>query len=342
MKKILILQNEIMAYRKPVYNSLTKHFDVVVLHSGPPSVTEKDRYREIITPQRRFGPFHIQPHARVRDCLKQYDVIVAMFDLGWPAYLLPLLSRRRPKYILWGHRYSANLIANAVRDWLMKKADRLLMYGDEEVKRMIERGIDPRKIVLAPNTMNVPNHKDHSSEFKNSLLFAGRLQQRKRIDIIIESFARLQGKIRDDIVLDIIGSGEIEPALRKLAADRCVLHKVIFHGRVEDPDTLSRLFSRAYAYVSPSPVGLGVLHSFAYGVPVLTIRGVRHGPEFHNLRHNHNAIICKDLSEIYQAIEKVCVDSCFAANLGRNAYYHYVTERPLVKMLAGLQKAIEA
>jgi glycosyltransferase involved in cell wall biosynthesis len=341
MKSILILQNEIMEYRRPVYNGLTAFYDLTVLHSGRASVKEADRYREIITPQKLVGPFHLQPGSPLGRMINEFDAVVAMFDLRWPTYLLPLFWLKRPKYILWGHRYSQNRLACALRDRLMKRADRLLMYGDKEVERMVARGADPSKIVIAWNTSHVPNHRDTSGEPKNSLLFVGRLQPRKRLGLLIEAFARLQGRIGDAITLDIVGSGEIEDELRQAAAGGGVSHKVVFHGRIDDPERLAELFSHAYVYVSPGPVGLGVLHSLAYGVPVITLREGRHGPEFYNLAHAQNALICAGDSEIEEAMRRLCTDGELAAQLGHSAYQHYVNERPLSRMLEGFRKAIE-
>ena len=217
MKSVLILQNEIMEYRKPVYNGLAKDYEVVVLHSGRPSVKESDRYREVITQRKQVWRFYLQPNSPLGKMIGNFDAVIAMFDLAWPAYLAPLFWRKRSKYILWGHRYSSNRIACTVRDQLMKRADRLLVYGDEEVERMIARGVDPTKIAIAWNTIQVLNHRDYSDADKTSLLFVGRLQERKRIDLFIETFAKLQGRIDDEVTLDIVGGGEIENELRQIA-----------------------------------------------------------------------------------------------------------------------------
>ncbi len=341
MTSVLILQNEIMEYRKPVYNGLAERYKVVLLHSGRPSVTDRDHYREIMTPQRQVWRFHLQPRSPLGDLIHRFDAVIAMFDIAWPGYLAPLFWRKRPKFILWGHRYSQNGIACAIRDRLMRKADRLLMYGDEEVQRMVARGADPAKVVIAWNTIHVPNHRDLSGASKFSLLFVGRLQERKRVDLLIAAFARLQGRIRDEVTLDIVGSGARESDLKRTAANLGLSHRIKFHGRIDDPDLLAGLFSRAHAYVSPGPVGLGVLHSLAYGVPVITLRDVRHGPEFHNLDHGKNAMICDDLFEIERAMEKVCTDTAFSAKLGQNAYRHYAQERTLSRMLEGFYKVID-
>lgn len=341
MKSVLILQNEIMEYRKPVYNGLAKDYEVVVLHSGRPSAKAGDRYREFVTPQVPLWRFHLQPSSPLGNMIGNFDAVIAMFDIAWPAYLAPLFWRKRPKYILWGHRYSSNRIACTVRDQLMKRADRLLMYGDEEVERMIARGVDPKKIAVAWNTIQVPNHRDYSDADKSSLLFVGRLQERKRVDLIIETFARLQGRINSEVTIDIVGDGEMENDLRRIAENLRIPHKVNFHGRVDEPDVLVNLFSRAYAYVSPGPVGLGVLHSLAYGVPVITLRDARHGPEFLNLVHEHNALICEDEADIKEAMLRICTGAALAKRLGNNAYQHYVRERSLSHMLDGFRKVIE-
>lgn len=346
MKSILILQNEIMEYRKPVYNGLAEYYKIAVLHSGNPSLKSGDKYNEIITPAINIGRLYLQPHLSLRRIVRGFDVVISMFDLGWPGYLAPLYLKRRPKTILWGHRYNSNRLACAIRDFLMARADRLLMYGDEEVGRMIERGVDPAKICVAWNTLHVPNHKDYSAAPKSSLLFVGRLQPSKRVDIIIEEFARIHGDLPEGTTLDIVGSPAssspaIDSQLKRLAIALNIRSKVTFHGRVDDPYQLAKIFARAHAYVSPSPVGLGVLHSFAYGVPVITLRNERHGPEFHNLIHNVNAMICDDLHEFSAAMNRVCTDTAHSSRLGQCAHQHYSTNRLLSSMLAGFRKAID-
>lgn len=340
-KSVLILQGEVVAYRQPLFNALAARYDVAVLHSGNPSVGPGDRYSEKIIPVRRCGPFYLQDIRAVRDFAAGFDAVVSMFDLRWPAFILPVLWRLPGRVILHGHRYSGRPLADRVRDMLMRRADVLLMYGDEEVGTMVRRGIDPAKIVIAPNTLEVANHADFSHEEKTGLLFVGRLQERKRLDFALEVFARLQGSIDPRIVFEIVGSGEPEAALRDLAARLGIEDKVRFHGRIVDNEVLAGLFKRALAYVSPGPVGLGVLHSFAFGVPVITLREGRHGPEFLNLIDGKNSMIATDEAAFEHALRRICNDRAFAQGLGRNAYHRYATERTMERMIDGFRVAIE-
>ena len=350
MKKLLILQGKLPPYRKPVYNGLARDYQVTVLHSGKPTVEPEDTYREILVPCRKLWLFMIQNNVFGEISSGKYDAIIAMFDLHWPAYILPVFKQRKGKYIFWGHRYSVKQVVNDIRDWLMKKADAVLLYGPEEADKMIQRGVPIEKIFVAQNTIHVPNHRDYSSHSKNSLLFVGRLQKRKKIDLLIEAFARIHEKIPMNIQLEIVGDGEEREVLEKRVKELELVERVKFHGRLYQHDLLETIFSRAYAYLSPGHVGLGVLHSFAYGVPVITRKPgfpcknskEQHAPEFLNLINGINSIIFTDEGELEKAMRKICNYRQFAAHLGHNAYKLYSKERTLDTMLNGFKKAIES
>lgn len=343
MKKLLVLQNLIPPYRKPVYNGLARDYDVTVLHSGTPTVEPDDAYKEILVSVRRLGPFFIQNGVFRELSSGKYDAVIAMFDLRWPSYILPVLKSRRRygKWIFWGHRYSRRRAGNYIRDWLMKKADAILPYGREEIGEMIRRGVQADKIFVADNTIHVPNHRDCSGHTKSNLLFVGRLQKRKKIDLLIEAFARIREKIPENVHLEIVGDGEIRNFLHEKVRELSLKEKIVFHSREDQHDLLMEFFSRAYAYVSPGACGLGILHSFAYGVPVITHQNERHGPEFHNVKNGVNAIVYTDESDLGGALIEICNSPRLTATLGENAYNHYSKEKTLEIMLNGFKKAIE-
>ena len=142
------------------------------------------------------------------------------------------------------------------------------------------------------------------------------------------------------ITLDIVGDGVERASLERRVQRRGLSDAVTFHGEVQDDEILAELFSRAFACAVPGYVGLVVLHSFAYGVPVITPRGEPHAPEFHNLAHGRNALI-SDRRDFADALVEVCTHPERAAMLGRNAYAFYANKRTLDMMLYGFRKAIE-
>lgn len=300
-----------------------------------------DRFEEVVLAPRNIGLCKLQNPLVTRKLLRNSDAAIAMFDLAWLNYIVPVLIKPSCRYILWGHRYGANDGANSVRDFIMRRADALLMYGDEHHARMINAGIDPQRIFIAPNTMAVKPHQDFSSHQKSSILFVGRLQKRKRLDLALRAFERIKDEIALNIVFDIVGDGPPKHELVALAHQLGIADRVKFHGAINDDDILARLFATAFTYVSPGPVGLSVLHSFSFGVPVLTLREGRHGPEFHNLTSGVNSVIVDLEANFPDALRAILMDNGSAQRMGGRAYAHYRDNRTIVQMIAGFRAAIE-
>ena len=227
-----------------------------------------------------------------------------------------------------------------VRDWLAARADGVLLYDDGAATDMLKRGVRPHKIYIASNTVHVANHRDLSDAPKTSLLYVGRLTKGKRVDVLIDVFGRIRSRIPDHVRVDIVGGGQERANLERRARRLGLADVVTFHGEVHDDELLAGLFARAYACVVPGYVGLVVLHSFAYGVPVVTRTGEPHAPEFSNLAHGGNALI-SDRRDFADTLVDVCTHPEQAAALGRNAYQFYANKRTLDMMLYGFRKAIE-
>lgn len=347
-ERVIILQNVIMAYRKPLYNMLSQHYDVTVVHSGKPSVTPEDQYREEIVPARHMGPFFLQNWLPPKYMRNDVKALIAMFDLRWPSYMLPVFFSRKARFIFWGGWYSPRRLINPLRDFLASRADAAILYGGEEIETMVARGRERGKIYVAPNTIHVPDHTDFSDRKKNSLLFVGRLIQRKRPDLLVEAFAKVRPQLPQDTVLDIVGDGELRPQLDSLVRKFGIEDAVRFHGAVTDPAPLSRLFESAYAYVSPGHIGLGGLHSFGHGVAVITcapradnVSETRYGPEFLNLKNEENALIYGREDELDAQIVRICTEEGLAQRLGSNGYRLYSNTRRMEHMVAGFSRAIE-
>ncbi|MDM8553312.1 glycosyltransferase family 4 protein [Desulfococcaceae bacterium HSG7] len=340
MKKVLIIQNKILHYRKPVYNALANFYDVTILHSGKESVDMYDRYREIIVPVKKIGFIYWQSDVLKIIKSEMYDVIIAMFDLHWVNNLLAVFLEPRKRFIYWGHRYNQK-IGNKLKDLLMRVSDGVILYSDTEIKKMVSRGISNSKIFVAPNTIYIPNSSDGSKKYKDSFLFTGRAQKRKKINQLIKAFSEIFDRIPENIKINIVGTGDENDNLKNMADQLGISDRVVFHGEILDNDKLMSLFHRAYAYISPGHVGLGALHSFAYGVPVVTDKNVRHAQEYDNLKHLENSLLFKTYNELKEILVTLCNDKHITARLGKNAYALYSEDRTLKKMVQGFRDAVD-
>lgn len=339
--RLLLLQDALPHYRKPVYNALAEHYDITVLHSGTPNVSSSDRFREIVRPVRKVGPFSIRKWVGAHD--GRYDATISMFDLHWPdCVLAPLFDRARyGRWILWSLGYGRSKSARHARDWFASRADGVLLYGDRAREDMRLRGVPQRKLFVAPNTVHIPNHEDFSAHPKTSLLYVGTLIKAKKVEALIDLFGQIRHRIPHNVRLEIAGDGPERAALEQRARSSGLSDAVIFHGVVHDNEALATLFARAYACVGAGRVGLVVLHSFAYGVPVITTPNEPHGPEFQNIVHGTNGVVC-ERQVLADAVVELCVDERQARSLGRAAYAWYTTERTVDTMVRGFREAIDA
>jgi len=337
---VLIVQGSIPHYRKAVFNLLAERYNVTVIHSGSRTVMPLDNYREKITPVKKVCVFNLQEG--VISELKRgiYDVVIVMFDLRWPYNLLALFYKKYSRILLWGHRYGKNPVANYLRDISMKYSDGIILYSTEDIPEMVRRGITQSSIYVAHNTMYVKNHSDLSMYAKNSFLYVGRAQKRKGIDQLLIAFAELRPNLPENIKINIVGEGDENIKLKKLAEKLGINDKVVFYGEVTDEQQLKSLFQEAYAYVSPGHIGLGVMHSFAYGVPVITSASALHAQEFFNLENKKNSLLFNDFEDFKKSLMLICSDLNNRLELGREAYMLYSNERKIENMVDGFNCAI--
>lgn len=99
-------------------------------------------------------------------------------------------------------------------------------------------------------------------------VYLGRLKRYKRVDLIIQAFARL-GDPRAR--LEIAGGGDYRPALERLAESLDLGDRVRFLGRISEDEKLA-LMRRAWALAFTSPKegwGITNLEAAACGTPVI-------------------------------------------------------------------------
>jgi glycosyltransferase involved in cell wall biosynthesis len=232
---------------------------------------------------------------------------------------------------------------NRVRLYFIEKSDGLLLYYEEQKNIFTEKGIDNEKIFHLNNTVDVPGGGYCEAALKRSFVFVGRLQERKKIDLLIESIQIIKMKI-SNVSLVIVGDGAERGRLEQLAEVKGVSENISFLGRITDHSTLKKIFNESIAYVSPGAVGLGVLHAFGYGCPVITAKkDSNHGPEYYNLDEEENCILTDGSKEdLAFSMIRLMEDTDLMELLGRNAARHYSENRTIGGMVEKTVSAINS
>ncbi|MCA9238765.1 MAG: glycosyltransferase family 4 protein [Planctomycetales bacterium] len=223
---------------------------------------------------------------------KKCDVVV----LNWtPRYLtlLPALLRAKRQgvaTVLWGHGYSKKERAwwRGIRRSTGSLADCLLFYDEQTAKQYLEEGWSPEQVFVAPNALDqAPIESARSwwlgepgglEEFRRRegapegpfVLFVSRLHADNRLDLLVQALAEPALRARR-VTAVIIGNGPEERARISAFAGQLGVHdQVLFRDGLYEEKLLAPWFLTATAFCYPQNIGLSLLHSFGYGLPVIT------------------------------------------------------------------------
>ena len=131
-----------------------------------------------------------------------------------------------------------------------------------------------RSFAVVPNGVDVERFAravpfdDVAASHAPSLLFVGRLERRKGLEVLLRAFTRLKAD-RPDLQLHVVGEGAQLERCRTLLPPR-LRADVHFHGRVPSQD-VPRWFASCDLYVSPAlggeSFGIVLLEAMAAGRP---------------------------------------------------------------------------
>lgn len=342
LMKVSVVQPRLPYYRVPFFNRLAEpgHLQLTVLHTGAADYPREVEFKEIRVRQLEVGGLNYQ--CRLRKLVYDAAVVVLPLNVRGINNVLLTLGRQSYRVIYWGQGLGRSTWANHVRHWMVQRASAAVFYS-EEGKNMFEAlGVPSRKLFVAPNTLYVPNASFEPNIKRHTFLFIGRLQRRKRIDELLRAFAEVKEDLPRHVTVEIVGTGAIRKDLERLARHLGIRNSVTFWGRIVDHKQLKAICQRALAYVSPGAVGLGLLHSFAYGVPVVTRRNGDHGPEVNNLTDGINGRFYEGtVSQLGVILKEITENPTISRRLGESAFIHFKRERSLDKMVAGFREALD-
>ncbi|MCC5879173.1 MAG: glycosyltransferase, partial [Idiomarina sp.] len=188
------------------------------------------------------------------------DVVITTFNLRRPHSWMPMLVFPWKKWVLWGHGLGQNrsIFTRLLRKTLFRISDGFIVYTPKGKQRLIEVGYPSEKISVAYNTLSISNPGETKGE--EYFLYFGRVQERKGLSLIIPYLNQFKYRLR------VVGDGEHLVELVQLAEQHGVTDRIDFYPGTFDEKVIAEHFSGAVGYLSPQNLGLGVVHSFAYGV----------------------------------------------------------------------------
>ncbi len=341
--RILFVQNIIPHYRKALYNLLAKNYDITIVHSGVTTVTNNDKYKEVILPIIKIGSLNFQ-NGLLKEFSKDYDVIISMCDLHWPLNFYPLLSfSKKTKFILWGSWLTNKPIFDWLKIFFASKADANIFYSPKDKEIFLKANVAEKKLFVANNTFDVGHRsKSYIHEHKFRILFVGTLDKRKENDILIKAYNNIYDKIGAYTNLTIIGEGPTKSDLVTLVRHLNITERICFEGKITDPQILLKYYSESIVSVSYGQAGLSVLQSLGFGVPFITKINAISGGEKNNIIDGFNGFFCDgSQADLERTLLLLCNDLQRARTMGENAFAYYSNNCTIEIMANGFIEAIK-
>jgi len=356
--RIGIVQRVLPAYRVNLFDLLAESTNAnVSVFAG--EGRSKEMIARAIPQQAHFyqarnhhlfnGSFYLCWQGGLLRWLREWEPDVVIMEAN-PRYLhsfaaMRWMHARGKKIIGWGlgaPDKSNDLFG--LRSWMrkrfVKQFDAVITYSTQGAREYHQLDVDPTRIFIAPNAaarqpdQPMPERPDTYRGGSPVIVFVGRLQARKRVDILIQACAMVASERQP--LLWVIGDGPHRDALEQIA--ETVYPLTTFFGALHGKELGQRLVM-ADLFVLPGTGGLAVQEAMSYGLPVIV--GEADGTQS-DLVREENGWLLPDASpeKLAALIRQAITDIDSLREKGRAGYRIVKEEINLEKMVSVFEQAI--
>jgi len=230
------------------------------------------------------------------------------------------------------------------RSWarFLNRFDALIAYSWRGAEEYASAGFDEDRIFVAPNavasrpTQPPPVRKPIDDPRQVTVLYVGRLQQRKRVDLLLQACSALPFSLQPQVW--IVGDGPVRQELEGIADS--IYPSVRFWGARYGSE-LDELFKAADLFVLPGTGGLAVQQAMSFGLPVIVAEA--DGTQNDLVRPENGWLLPpgSDLPGLKGALYKALSNTARLREMG-NASFQIVDVINLEGMVAAFAKAVAA
>jgi glycosyltransferase involved in cell wall biosynthesis len=287
----------------------------------------------------RFGFFCPDAKKFARKIIPNYDVIHVC---TWYSHICMVFAqvayeKKVPLIISsWGTLLPATRKLKASQKWIadqlytkksLKHATGYQSVGESENKEFLKLGIPSESIYRLDNPIELEKFemekneeilKRYNIEDKKFLLFLGRINGKKGIEILLEAFKEIIKKQKLLLVLAGSGNKEYEETMKKLVKTLRLENDVIFTGLVTENEKLELLESASlFVLTSHSDVHpIAVQDALTMSLPVIITEACDY-PEVKE--YDAGLIVKEDVGQITNAILSIIDDDKKLKKMAKNA-----------------------
>jgi glycosyltransferase involved in cell wall biosynthesis len=326
LRRVLVVQRQLEHYRIPFFEALRAEMprrgcELILAYGDPDPSRAPPRQpmtvewaRRLPTAQFFGGRLCIQPFAHLLD---KVDAVVLAAENKMINNLRTQFMPGKSRVVLWGH--GANLqgrdhtLRERFKRHVARQADWWLGYTEVSRPLIARSGFPAERVTILNNAIDtvglaamksrVTTASQEVARLKFGIqgsqvgVFMGSLYGHKHIPFLLAAALEIKRRIPDFELL-VIGDGPD----RSLVDDFCRQHRWAHAlGAMTGPE-MADAVSLGRVMLNPGLVGLSILDSFVFTVPMLTTDCGVHSPEIAYLDHDRNGIMTRyDRSEYAQA-----------------------------------------
>ncbi|MCC6147527.1 MAG: glycosyltransferase [Anaerolineaceae bacterium] len=331
-------QRVLPVYRSPFFDALAR-----LCEGGLGLFTGQPRPEEMIAVEEKMEAARLWPARNVHLFHGRYYLC---WQIGWRRWLADwqpdaLILEANPRYLhvprmaRWmttrgrpvvGWGLGAPMNNGALSKWrdhlrrnFLSNFDAMITYSSKGAEEYHRVGFPQERIFIAPNAA-APRPAwplpERPLDFfqKAVVLFVGRLQARKRVDLLIEACAVLPAELQPQ--LWVVGAGPQQASLEALAKQR--YPETRFWGACYG-DALAAVFRQADLFVLPGTGGLAVQEAMAYGLPVVV--GEADGTQTELVRPENGWVLPPgDLQALTKILTQALASPSRLREMGKRSY----------------------
>jgi len=343
-------------YRAPFFDRLAQHCrGGLSVFAGEPWPGEGIRPAARLETAQRWparnlrlgaGPIALYRQLDIQAWLQEWNPAALILEAN-PRYLsnraaLRWMHARRRQVIGWGLGAPAlRWPWRAMRRAFLLRFDALIAYSSLGAEQYRQLGFPPDRVLIAPNAASGPppplSPRPVKSEEPLRILFVGRLQKRKRVDLLLQACGALAAPLQ----LQIVGDGPARIALERLA--RQVFPRAAFLGERRGNE-LEALFRESDLFVLPGTGGLAVQQAMAHGLPVVVAEA--DGTQRELVRPENGWLVAPgDLTGLIEALQAALADRSRLRRMGEVSHHiaaHEVNIEVMVQVFLQALAAVTA
>jgi glycosyltransferase involved in cell wall biosynthesis len=297
------------------------------------------------------GKFYLCWQKNLMQWLENWNPEVLILEanmryLGQSAAVKWMKARKRP-VIGWGLGSQGAIgeqggMRTEIRKRFINQFQAMVTYSAQGAEQFRGLGFPKDKIFIAHNAVTprpaypMPERPKGYTEGRAAVLFVGRLQARKQVDLLIQACALLPEQHKPE--LWIVGDGPEKESLVSLAGEIYPMAK--FYGALFG-EALTPIFGAADLFVLPGTGGLAVQQAMSYGLPVMVAEA--DGTQVDLVRQENGwQIPGGRVSDLTKLLLDALTDPDRLRRMGRESYRIIQNEINIESMVSVFQEAVHS